>query len=308
MKFYLYILIPLVLLSACVIPEVKQNDEKHLLIVSDYLDSSDIKLFQKFIDNEKVDIEIKNLNANNIIGSFRNYQYGTGIDVIMLESLYDVKRISKLDYLASIDWFEEESTIDNRFYSTKYNYIGYGLDPYVFMIDPDSISPHRTYTDLRHHPYYTTHEDKELIPLYSSILSRMSKVDAYNWIKSCEEQQQERWDLPNTKTVISKLSKVPTLKNDSLTKRYSKTFYPNQNGTGAFYDLRTICIVNQAENFQEAKNFIKHCLSQKNNEQLNQQLRTASVTSKTNFRSFKTRSEELLQYYGMVERIQNKLN
>src|SRR5690606_17482597 len=104
MKFYLlniqYIIVLLALvLNSCEIESVKPSKRKHLVIASDYLTPADTVIFQNFSKQKNIKVKILNMSPGKITGEFRNKNYNTGIDIIMLKSMTNVLDFSKKEIL-----------------------------------------------------------------------------------------------------------------------------------------------------------------------------------------------------------------
>ena len=296
----------------CKLENAKPKPKKELIIVSDYLEAKDSILFSKFASKNDVRVIVKYMKVNNVIGSFRNNKYGVGIDILMMKSLYNVNRLSKNGYFQSISNLSQKLTSISSFVSLKYNYIGFGIDPYVFAYNPDTTLSIRTYGDLKSHLFVTDLSDKQLIPMLAPVLAKMDKVQSFNWIKTFRKHQLNitKRNIDTAMVCLTTLSSFKQNTNtDSLYLKFREVHYPNGNSKGTFYDLRTFAIVDQAENYSLAKDFILFFMKQENSNTLCSKLSiiSANETNKP-FRLYKDKSEKLLQYYNSIQRIFAKLN
>jgi len=300
------------LITSCDTVSSKKNLETSLVIVSDYLTSKDTVLFTAFAKKEKVRIFIRTKTTDQIIGAFRKSEYGTKYDIIMMSSLFDVHRLSKINCLHPITELEDELIETKKFSSSKYNFIGFGIDPFVLRHHKDTISRSKTYSDLKQEDFNTNLTQEELVPMLSALMSRLNKVQSYNWVKQFHERKafiaKPNQKSPNRPVFLTTYSKGIDTKNKDLFKHYKDIFIPNQRTKGSFYDLKTFAIVKQAEHFTTAKSFIKHYLKEKQNLFLTQKLNVYSVCkNKRTIRLYKVSSDNLIQYYSMIQRIQSKL-
>lgn len=298
------------LIQSCQVSTAKVEANKKLVIVSDYLTDSDSLLFEDFIKKEKVNLLIINKTANGIIGNFRNNSFNTGFDIIMLKSLYNVNRLSKKNYFHSIDELADEFPEHRNFLSLEHDFIGFGVNPFIIAYNPDSTLWHRTYSDLKTHPFYTLMSDEEMAPMLAGIMSKMNKVKSYNWMRKFKNQQLKPNPYAKINALLTTLSEYKQLDlNDSIFKNLTAIYYPNQSANGAFYNLNTFAIVNQAENYTTANKFIQYYMSEKHNRKLNIAIGTIPIhDAHKSPRLYNVRPEELLQYYSMTERILTKIN
>lgn len=306
-SIHLFLIISLV---SCQQEKAISEEAKELIIVSDYLNESDTLLFANFCDQQGVRIRIVNMTTDNIIGRFRNKGYNSGFDVVMLESLYSINQLSKHDFLHPADQYLSETELKENFNSSRYNYIGTGVRPYIFAHDKDTPVSHRTYSDLRNKDFYCTLSDKELIPFFASLMPKLKRSGTYNWMRDIFENQK----IFNPSDSINNLPCLTTTslhfemsEDTSYTKRFNDFYVPGQNGEGAFYDMSTAAIVYQAEHFELADTFIHFLLEEKNNTKLNVAKGNIPLFSSKETRLYRVKAESLLQYYATVDRIINKL-
>jgi len=292
----------------CKLENAKPETDNELIIVSDYLEAKDSMLFEKFASKNDVRVIIKDMEVNDVIGAFRNYKYGVGIDILMLKSLYNVNRLSKNDYFQSVSNFSKESS----FNSLKYNYIGFGIDPYVLAYNPDTLLSVRTYGDLKSNLFVTDLGDELMIPMLAPVMAKMDKVQSSKWIRSFRNNQMKitKRNVDTSMVFLTTLSSYnKKYQSDSLLMNYSEFIYPNNNSKGTFYNLRTFAIVDQAENYSIAKDFILFYTEEKRNKSLCSEMSIISINEQNKpCRLYKVKSEKLLQYYNSIQRIFIKLD
>ena len=316
MKLYNSILSILLLLTitGCYIETAIPEKKKELVVVSDFLEAKDTVFFSDFAKKENVRVVIKTMNAKSIIDTVHNEKYNNGIDVIMMKSLYSVYRLHQNDIFHSVGEIADQLDKIEPFFSTKYNYVGIGMDPYIIVSNPDTNVVLRTYSELKTTKFISTLNNDALIPMLAPIMSKLNKVDSYSWIKAFSKKLSYFKNINATLSssipvaLTSYSSYSSNFKTDSILKKYSTVNYPNQRTSGTFYNLRTICIIDQAPNYSIAKKFIYHYTKPTENRQLNEHLNTIPVAEYTaQFDRFKINSTELVQYYSMIQRILNKV-
>jgi ABC-type Fe3+ transport system substrate-binding protein len=310
-------IISLILMASCSIETAKPSKNKELVIASDYLEAKDTILFQSFAHKNSIRISIYNLSADKIIGTIRNKEANSGIDVIMLKSLYDISRLDKRDILQSIDFTNKISHSAIKYSSWKYNYVGFGIDPYIIAFDLKSDNKVSMYNDLTNHNYISNLDDNQYPPLLAPVFKKLNKVKGNQWIKDFLDHSVANpipGDTVLNDTLYRRLPVLTILSefksNKKLNPLYKNRSFllPNERSNGTFYNLRSIAIVDQASNYTSAIDFIFFCIEEENNTKINQKLNTYSIyPSQSNFRKYNTSSEELFPYYSMTERIKSKL-
>ena len=306
------LLIALVIITSCRIETAKPSSKRQLIIASDYLTVGDSVLFKDFAKKSKVKVRIVPMETDKIIGTIRNNGANSEIDLIMVKSLYNVYKLDKREILHPINYSEKLPPEILAISSRKYHFVGYGIDPYVFAIEPGQHNAVKTYADLTQFEFINSLEKSEIAPMLSPVLRKMQKVQANKWIMQFMNKSIFPKELTDSlvvgKTILTTYSNFhERAKSDSLFIGKSIIF-PNKRTTGTFYSIRTFCIVDQAQNYTEADALIKFYCEPKNNKALNRAMQTISVYSKEyNFRKHAVPAEKLFGYYGMVERVLNKL-
>jgi len=302
-------------LTGCYVENASSEKNITLVIASDYLEEADTAIFSDFCKQEKVRVEIRHFDADNLIGEIRNKEFDHGIDIVMMKSLYSIYNLHSVNLFHSVNHITKDLENLKPFFSNEHNYIGVGVDPFVCVSNPDTNIIIRNYNDLKSVSYINTLEEEDLIPMLSPIMGKMNKVKCYNWTKAFLENQTNlrnvnRYQVKSIPVVLTTLENYNTnFKNDSILSHYTNLTYPNSSSSGTFYNLRTVCITGQAQHFTLATAFIKHYLSAGNNKSLNRKLNTVSLTDNSNgIMLYRSDSKDLIQYYVMIRRILGRLN
>ncbi|GEM_PF-1834107 len=308
----LLLLISLVVLYACSIENAKAPSVKELVIASDYLNESDTVLFEDFIRENKVELRILHMDTRMIQQRLTEREANSGVDIVMVKSIYHVHKLQRKGVFHAINFADDFSEDQLKFASWKYHYIGVGIDPYGLAIQNSGTNRHNTYNDLTRFNYCNALSYGDEVALLAPTLDKMQKVKANTWI-----QKYKRQGISSVKLNDSLQAALPVLctrsdflaQNDSSKLYQNKHFvFPNRNSTGTFYNVRTICLTRQAQNFTTAKNFVGFYLENDHNKDLNEQMKTLPIAVQTNdFRRYATSTEELLPYFTMVERVLEKL-
>lgn len=308
--FSLSILI-ILFLQSCKTEIAAPDKPKELIIVSDFLEAKDSLLFNDFSKEKNIHVQVKNMEVNKIIGAFRNSEYGTGIDMVILKSLYDVNRLAKLDCFNSISSLKDSLEHIKSYTSFKYNYVGFAINPYILAYNPDSIINSRTYGDLVYNKFYTRLTNEELIPMLAPIMGKFNKAESFQWIKDFNANKKTTFSANDSvKVCLTTLTKYHSrAKKDSTIQSYSELIYPNAQSKGTFYDLYTFTIVKQAENFTHAKEFIIYYTEEAKNKKLAEHFQLIPTTiNSSSYRFYKEKSTYLLQYYATIRRVYSKIN
>lgn len=300
------------LLFSCEIETARPAKQKQLTIASDYLYSADTAIFSDFSKNNNIKVKIVHLSPSKIIGEFRSKSFNTRIDLIMLKTMTDVLDFHKKEILHPLKMGSHFMEADASYSSEKFDYVGFGYDPYIVALPKDLPIGIRMYNDLTNHKFSTDLNDNELIPMFAPILSKKSRVDANSWVKKFYDHS-KRDSLYNDSIgrnlpILTNYSSFYSGQNNKQIKN-KKIVFPNTKSTGTFYNLRTFCIANQAENYDESISLINFYLQEKNNKNLNKKLNTIAIHSnEIGFRKYYMSSEKMSQYFLTIERLIQKLD
>lgn len=299
----------LTILNGCDIPTAKEPSQKRLIIVSDYLFAKDSILFNNFEKREKINVKIIHQSADDIKQTLRSNAYTSGYDLVMLNSMYHVNKFAKLNLFHPIESLPSIQSKQYYHTSDKYNYVGFALDPYTIAYDTDTTFRHRTYSDLKNHAFHTNLNDAQIIPMLASLMSKLNKVKAYKWTSEFQQKRNAK-DSTLSNAFLSLHSELKKAKEGQPRfRKFSSEYFPNMSADGVFYNLKTFCFVAHAENIQSAQAFVNYYLLSNKNDELAKSLRMYPAATKfPGIRFYKKKTEKLLQYYGMTERILYRLN
>lgn len=314
LTFLLVLTVASLILSGCYVENASSSKNKILVIASDYLYEQDTLIFSDFAKKENIRIIIKHIDAPSLVGEIQGNKYAHGIDLVMMKSLYNVYNLSRTDLFHSINHIKEENRALARFMSTEYKYIGIGIDPYVCVSNPDTTVVIRTYNDLKNTQFVNTLVEDELIPMLAPLMSKFNKVKSYEWMESVFKNELPIKELntinaQSTPVILTTFENyLSNFKGDSILSRYSDLSFPNSSSSGTFYNMRTACIIAQAEHFGAASTFLNFYLLPQNNRRLNDELKTLPINdSGRDILLYRVNSDELMQYYSMFKRILNRL-
>ena len=315
--YFFLLIIPVFWLGGCYVESAKPMEDKQLVIVSDYLNAEDTLLFENFKEKHNVDVIIRSMTANELIGYMRNARHNSGLDIIMMKSLYDVLHLQKQDVLHQFGANEKMFNLDTSFISTNYNFAGIGFDPFMTYRAIDTALVIKNVKELAQVEHYSSLSEKSKIVLFSELRRKVGRATFYSWGKN--------W-VPKGHDI--ELGKVDSLTNpglpvvglysnlqsiDSLTqnKVISSFLYDDEERNP--YNLRTICIINQSEHYTLARKFITFYRNPGHNDDLSLKLQIIPLFFELSERTFNftpntVNPEKQMQYYTITERIINKLD
>lgn len=297
-------------LPSCQLETAKSPSKKELIVVSDFLAPGDSVLFSDFEREHNVDVKLYIMSMDLILSTLKSKVLNAGIDLILAKNLYDVNRLYKAGVVHPIKMNQFEHRPSIKFSSDKYHFIGYGIDPYVFMQNQRVRFMFRTYNELTNHRFNSSLTQKESTQLLAPIFKKLSTVEANQWIKRFNQRKTDI-HLPADSindsipllTLQSSFVQFPELKSN-----YGIRSYPNQRSSGSFYNVRTFVIVDQAENYTTATQCIDYFLGEKQNKKLNRSLGTNSIYSYSDeLRLYNEAPEALIPYYQQVDRAKKRI-
>lgn len=286
------------------------------MIASDFLNAEDAKLFKKFSQKNNVRIKIRHLSADQIISIVEEKGYGSGIDLVFSKNMHSAVKLNKKGIFHDLIESKNEAKSENPYISYKHNFIGIGLDPFVFKYTNDTLRGIKHYEDLTEHPHYHTLSDFDKLSFLAPVRKKQNRVETYNWAKKWNDQSTLRpekgpWN-DSAEVVLCLYSQLNTF-GDSIWMKYpTDCFFPNQDRKGAYYDLITLSIIQQAEHFSDAQKFVEYYQNSGANTRLNANLNRFSIYKYLNARKYKpkfhpAKLDELLKYHDVLVRIIDKL-
>lgn len=310
-------LVSILIIPSCYVETAKPSKTRQVVIASDYLTEGDTVIFAPFAKQHKTRVIIREIKANEVIGLIRNANHNSGLDLIMMKSLNSVLRLQKQGILHSLNPENPQFTIDTAFTSFRYNYIGVGFDPFVVRYDSDTLSAISEYKMLKDIQHGHTLSEEDVLAFLSPLYREYSKVEVFNWSKNWMKHTRHV-ELPISKStdsvnaILGMYSDLYNMEDTSMA-YLDKVSFPRGIQEGSYFNLRTMCIVNQAENYSDAKQFIRFYRNPGHNDELNSLLHTFPLdyllTSRNDsFVLYAVRPEKLIQYQSMIRRVVNKLN
>ncbi|MDG1331068.1 MAG: hypothetical protein P8P74_01975 [Crocinitomicaceae bacterium] len=304
-------------ISACTVETAESIKSQALVVASDFLHEKDTVLFKDFIRKNDVRLIIRHLTPDQMINEIESKGYNSGIDLVLSDNMQTPIKLNKNGILQDLVESSSEIETQNPYISYKHNFVGIGLDPFVYKYTSDSIREPKNYRDLNKVRHYHTLSSSDIISFLSPIRRRMNRAKTYEWAREWTENSTFRpekgpWD-DSTQVVLCKYSQLETF-NDSVWQRYpSGHHFPNGESAGVYFDLMSISIVQQAEHFSDAQKFLEHCQNSGYNATLNRKLNRFPIYDYLKSRLegpkfYSTHIDQLLKYHDVLDRMLDKLN
>ncbi|MCJ8292555.1 MAG: hypothetical protein HRT58_21650 [Crocinitomicaceae bacterium] len=307
----------LLAMTSCSIETAEPLKSQALVIASDLLHAEDTVLFQNFTKNNGIRIIILHLSPDQIIATIKKKGYNSGIDMVLSQNMQTPIKLNKSGILHDMVEQVSKTKSPNQYISYKHNFIGIGLDPFVFKYTNDSVRGVKHYQDLNSHHHYHTLSKSDMLSFLSPIRKERNRAKTYEWTRKWNQQSIFRpengpWN-DSAKVVLCKYSQLETFQ-DSIWQKYPENhFFPNEDRAGVYYDLMTLSIVQQAEHFTEAQKFLAYCQNSGYNATLNAELNRFPIYDYLKARTegpkfYPSHIDQLLQYHDVLERMLHKLN
>ena len=317
-RSFLWVFVLLLLgVGSCSIESAKPIKSQALVIASDFLYEKDSILFKDFSKKNEVRLIIRHLSPDQMITEIESKGYNSGIDLILSDNMQTPITLNKNGILQDLVEIESGVKTQNPYISYKHNFIGIGIDPFVFKFTSDSIQEPTSYLDLSKSQHYHTLSKSDIISFLSPIRRKMNRAGTYNWAKKWKEKSSLRpekgpWS-DSTHVVLCKYSQLKSFK-DSVWNNYpAGCYFPNKERDGVYFDMVSISIVQQAEHFSDAQKFMEHCQNSGYNATLNKKLNRFPIYDYLKSRSkgpqfHPSHIDQLLKYYDVLGRMLDKLN
>ena len=249
-KFLLPFFLGLVLV-ACKIEEAKPEISKKLVLASDFLEAKDTVLFKRFSKKTGIRLKILNLNAGQIAQKLKKEGYNSSIDLVFVKSLNSVKILDKTKFQKIEENFLREKTPSLKAFKNA-TWLVAGLDPFVFLYDPNFYTGKKNYRDLsKNFTWASPQSIEELAVLgaHNTILFKKKDSVQYNFIKNNVAYQSLSNGVISSQFLVLKNSFSE--KNKELLKK-REIFFPDK----SYADRWCIAIVDQAINYGNVEAFL----------------------------------------------------
>jgi ABC-type Fe3+ transport system substrate-binding protein len=251
-KFLLPLFLGLVLVS-CKIEEAKPEISKKLVLASDFLEAKDTVLFKRFSKKTGVRLKILNLNASQIAQKLKKEGYNSSIDLVFVKSLNSVKILDKTKFQKLDANFLREKTPSLKAFKNA-TWLVAGLDPFVFLYDPNFYTGKKNYRDLSKNFTWASPQSIEelaVIGAHNTILFKKKDSVQYNFIKNNVAYHSLSNGVISSQFLVLKSSFFE--KNKELSKK-REVFFPDK----TYADRWCFAVVDQAINYGNVEAFLMY--------------------------------------------------
>lgn len=289
---YLLPVVLLIGLFSCRIESAPKKEISQLNILSTFLESKDSVLFQTWSKKENIRVLIRNAPVDSMLHWLKSKRYNTKYDLVLCDNLVDQQKLYRARLLQPMPP-DFDFTVQD---SEEQQFLALGLNPYVFKTSADSIRLPNAYQVLTTQHFKNNLSAKHEIQLLSAVLSRMNKVESYNWIKKYRQMSDS----------VKKGPELDYYSNVDLNKE--KYILPGTKMSGVVYNVISASIVEQSPAYSKVLSFIEYYRKDQANTILNSRLQCIPIHNPDGIRLYRTKPEELVQYHSMVDRMLKKLD
>jgi hypothetical protein len=305
-----------VFFTSCSIEMAKPEKKQRLVIASDFLHEEDTLIFRQFVQKHKIRVVIRHLSPEDLIKKLNNSRFNSGIDLVLAQNSYTALRLNNLGMLHDFEIIPGASPNSNPYISYKHNFVGIGLDPFVFNYPVDSIRTATRYRDLRTQPSYHLLSNWDLLSFFSPLRRETNQGKTYSWIKDWKAHSARRpengpWS-DSVRVNLCKYSQLTTFEDSTWQSYSAEIAFPESRGMGTHYELIVLAIVDQAEHFDAAQKFIEFCENPGHNEMLNKKINRFPIydfleVRQSGPRFYPVPIDRLVQFDEMILRMLRKL-
>lgn len=315
-SFTLILIFVLGAMTSCSIETARVKKSPFLVIASDFLTAQDTILFKEFVRKNNVRVIIHPMSGDEVLKKIRESAFNSGLDLILMQNSNTALRLNNAGVIHDFDKEENSVNSQNPFVSYTHNFVGIGVDPFVFKYRVDSIRTATHYQDLTTVKHHHTLSDADILGFLSPIRKERTRAQTYDWIKKWKKVGSLRpskgpWS-DSAQVILCKYSQLNTFQDSTWAKYEKEYLFPNTDRAGVYFDLVTVSIVNQAEHFSEAQKFLAFCQNSGHNSKLNARINRFPVypylsARKNGPQLYPAKIDELLQYHEVLRRLLTKL-
>lgn len=295
-----------IVLSNCSVPVATTEKNATLVIGTDQVNPSDSAFFARFGKKKGITIELRQLSADELLKEFKQSKYNTGIDVIIMHHLYDMRKVKRAHILQKVP---KENLPKHFIHGTSNTFFGIGIDPFICVSRSDTNVSVNVYDDLAF-LHYVDRLPKTAAPhFFAPFEQRMVRGKSFERIENIVKREvPDRKYLNDSVTVIlTTQSRFRQQSEDSTWSDFGTVHYPNSSTSGTFHDVLTFGIVAQSSHYELALELLDWLTDRGNNARFNKLRDYDSFRNTPNYTPYRGNPEELLQYHTMIERMLRKL-
>lgn len=289
------------LVVGCAIPTAAPEKNPELVVATDLLTSEDSLLLDQFARKNHVKIILKELSPDSLIRLSQEAPFETGIDVVVIHHLYDMRRILSKNMLGSI----RNSILPD--YSTrqkKPRFATCGVDPFVCVSKPGITI--NIYDDLFRYTYVNDLSRKSEAHFFSPFEERLHRVKTFERIEKLKATAvpKKRFYRDSADAILTSYSNYKgNISQDSTWMDFSQVQFPNISTSGIFCDKLTIGIIRQNSHYSMAEKFVAWILEPHINQKFTSFRGYNPAQPTVEYRCYPTPPQILMQYHTMIERM-----
>ena len=312
-KFLAFILV-LIGLNSCSIPEVQPAAKSTVVLASDFLYAKDSVLFANFEKQQKVKVKIKHLSADSILAHFKDYQYNSQFDGVLLYSTYTLNKLSNAQVLHPLSKKLLDAPQGAK--SPNNDWFVFGIDPYVIDFGRGKTKQF-AYNELTHdvkwEPVLTKEESTAF---YASVLHQFGRSNMHKSMQWLQEMKDHMYSskiadtLPKAAFTLTRFSKAQ--------KEYHHIILPTQGRIGVFYDGVGIASVRHSKKYVAITKLQSYLLNSFNNQAITGKLFLFPIQNPNGHSDFKFQNDyptffrgtprQTTKEYRDMERVLRKLD
>ena len=300
MRLLLFGLLVLIL-AGCSAPIAKPDPNPTLVVATDYIAPGDTALFKSFEKKYKVKIQLKQISADSLIELYQKDRYNTGIDVVLMHQLFDMRKLSVIGMLEPI----HDKLPENAVHNNKNTYVACGFDPFVCISKSGKNVHVNIYDDLSGIPYINMLSTKSEAHFFAGFEFKLNRVRTYKRIEKIKKTGMKFSPQAGDSAVaiFTTLSQYQMHRKDSILKKFTQISYPNRSTSGVFHDLLTFGIVEQTSNYQLSIQLLEWLSVPSVNRKFNKSREYQSLSSSREYSIYGVRPDKLTQYHLMILRM-----
>jgi iron(III) transport system substrate-binding protein len=129
-----------ILLTACVAQDAKPDRRKRVTVYTDCVTGADSLLFKQFTKFEHIQVIIRVLDRDSILGRIQREGYDSYADLILLHGADQLNKASKMGLWRHLDGIKLDESIQKSFRSPKHLWITLSKTPLVLIYDDRILS------------------------------------------------------------------------------------------------------------------------------------------------------------------------
>ena len=306
MRFFYWSLLVFAL-TACSVPSAAPEEEPSLVIATDHTSAADSILFRKFEKQFDAKVKIRQMSADSLINLFSKGPYNTGIDVVIMHQLYDMRKLTQKNIFETIEL--DELTTEGISNSPR-TIFGIGIDPFIAVTKSDFRWDINIYDDLSKTQFINNFSQKSQAHFFAPFEQKMTRAKTFNRIQKILDKSIEPKNYKGDSVDVILCSYSQYLNRspkDSLWNDYSKIHFPNSKTSGVFYDLISIGIVDQSSHYDLSVQFLNWINQKSMNKEFNKRRGYLSYYDHPQFSIYVRNPTKLMQYHVMMERMLKEL-